>query len=253
VRKKAIYRFIWVNLILVSFLTFSYNYFDGWWYSSIGTGGILLFSYLAWKADFRDVTGLRIPIRVIIISIILSGIVIACSVLLVWHIGKDQGFSLGFTDWRSYFHDVFYTLNEEIILGAIPIYFLVRKLKINTILVSAGMALIFAVMHFVFYKWIFLQKGILELSTLTTLFMVGVLRNNLIILFRQIGYSWALHFGWMAVMFGSFIQWTGTDEGLTEPERFNVLLGSSEMMMVSIILAAASSILLVRKSTRQPN
>jgi len=162
--------------------------------------------------------------------------------LLIQHIGSRNQVAIQFTNYRNYYHDVFYILNEEIILGGIPLYLLVRKWKINSLLAAAALALFFAAGHYSFYRWIFLQRGTLGPTTLTTLFLIGFVRNSLIVSNRHIGYSWALHFGWMVLLFGSRLYRVETNINLTEPERFNMFLGSPEMVSISLILAVVSFI-----------
>ncbi|HPJ06356.1 MAG TPA: hypothetical protein PLK17_12665 [Bacteroidales bacterium] len=72
---------------------------------------------------------------------------------------------------------------------------LVDKMKIRPLFASVALALFFALIHFVFYKWIFLDRGIIGMLTHTSLFMVGFVRNSLILMTGHIGYSWALHLG----------------------------------------------------------
>jgi len=230
------------SLILVSYMVFSYYYFPGWWYSSIGTFLMLGFSYLLWGDEFLQILGLRLSLRSALKTFVLAVIITAGSVLLISYIGSFNGVAVRFTGVRNYYHDVFYILNEEIILGGIPIYYMVARYKINSVKVSVGLAFIFTLMHLVFYRWIFLEKGLIEPVTLISLFMVGIVRNNLIIVSRHIGYSWALHFGWMVVLFGSSPYWIESGNRLTEPERFNMFLGSNEMLATSIVLAGISMI-----------
>lgn len=246
---KYFFRIVWIFLLLSSYLAFSYYYFNGWWYSSIGTGLILLFSYLIWGKEFLKVVGLKLSIKTILKTILLAIGTLVCSLLLIKYIGSRNDISILFTSLGNYYHDVFYILNEEIILGGIPIFLLVNKLKINPIKVSIGLALIFAIVHFAFYKWIFIDKGIIECQTLFTLFLVGIVRNNLIIVTKHIGYSWALHFGWMVILFGCLPIWIETDTVVTEPERFNIFLGSTEMLIISIVLASISLIHMVRSQS----
>jgi hypothetical protein len=93
--------------------------------------------------------------------------------------------------------------------------------------------------HFIFYKWIFADRGVLGISTLITLFLVGFVRNSLIIKTGHIGYSWALHFGWIAIMFGSRHISSNANKYFAEYELFNLYLGSTEMLIISIILAGS--------------
>jgi hypothetical protein len=243
---KYYFKIVWISLLLCSYLAFSYYYFNGWWYSSIGTGLILVFSYLIWGKEFLKVVGLKLSVKTILKTILLAICTLVCSFLLIKYIGSRNDISILFTSLGNYYHDVFYILNEEIILGGIPIFLLVSKLKINPIKVSIGLALIFAIVHFAFYKWVFIDRGIIEFQTLFTLFLVGIVRNNLIIVNKHIGYSWALHFGWMVILFGFLPIWVETDTVVTEPERFNIFLGSTEMLIISIVLASISLMHLVR-------
>lgn len=243
---KYYFKIVWISLLLCSYLAFSYYYFNGWWYSSIGTGLILVFSYLIWGKEFLKVVGLKLSIKTILKTILLAICTLVCSLLLIKYIGSRNDISILFTSLGNYYHDVFYILNEEIILGGIPIFLLVSKLKINPIKVSIGLALIFAIVHFAFYKWVFIDRGIIEFQTLFTLFLVGIVRNNLIIVNKHIGYSWALHFGWMVILFGFLPIWVETDTVVTEPERFNIFLGSTEMLIISIVLASISLMHMVR-------
>lgn len=237
-------------LLMSSYLLCSYYYFNGWWYSSIGTALILFFSYLLWGKEFLRVTGLKISLKIFNKTVLLALIVTVGSMLLIQHIGSRNQVAIQFTNCRNYYHDIFYILNEEIILGGIPLYLLIRKWKINSLLATAALALFFAAGHYIFYRWIFLQRGTLELVTLTTLFLIGFVRNSLIVINGHIGYSWALHFGWMMVMFGNRLYFVETNISLTEPERFNMFLGSPEMVSISLILAVVSFIYLTGREKR---
>lgn len=247
---KWITNSIWTILLLSAYLLFSYNYFNGWWYSSIGTVFILLFSYLIWGNKFLRVTGLKLSFKTFHKTILLAFMIIVGSVLLIQYIGSHHGVAIQFSDCRNYFHDIFYILNEEIILGAIPLYLLIRKWKIDSFLATAGLSFIFAVGHFAFYRWVFLQTGTLQLTTLVTLLLIGFVRNSLIVIKGHIGYSWALHFGWMMVMFGNRLYHVETNVSLNEPERFDRFLGSPEMLSISLILAVVSFIYLTGKDKR---
>ena len=234
-------------LLLSSYLVFTYYVFKGWWYSSVGTIVILFFSYMIWGNRFIDVTGLRLKKNTILITFVLAALFVVCSYIIIKYIGYRYGVTVSYTGFVNYYHDIFYILNEEIILGGIAIYILLNKYNLSPLVASAGLALAFSLIHFVFYRWIFLETGIIKVETLIVLFLVGFVRNNLIIIFRHIGYSWALHFGWMAVMFGSSPRYEGTGMGMTEPEKFNMFLGSHEMLIISGILGIISLIYMVRK------
>ncbi len=164
------------------------------------------------------------------------------------YIGSINSVEIQLTNFKNYFHDIFYTLNEEIILGAIPLFILTKRTNIHPLLISSLLAIAFAAFHFIFYKWIFLESGLLYPNTLITLSLVGFIRNNLILTFGHIGYSWAIHFGWVASMFGSHHFFRETGVRLTEPERFNMYLGSNELVIVSFLLALMTAMLFLKKS-----
>jgi hypothetical protein len=245
--KAKLKRTILFSLLGLSYGLFSYYFFGGWWNSSVGTILILFFSYLIWGRDFLNVTGLNLDLATIAKSICLAGIIVICSLLMMKHIADRQNVMIRFTTWQNYYHDIFYILNEEIVIGAIILFSLINKRKIQPIIAAIGLAIIFSLIHFVFYKWIFNSRGIMGISTLTTLFLVGFVRNSLILQTGHVAYSWALHFGWMVVMFGSFHIYVGSQNGLSELVRFNTYLGSIEMLVISIILAGLCLIYWIKK------
>ncbi len=117
--------------------------------------------------------------------------------------------------------------------------------------VTPSLAVFFALIHYIFYRWIFLDSGIIGLSTLITLFLVGFTRNSLIILTGHIGYSWALHFGWMVIMFGSMHTDITSNAYITEVDRFKLYLGSTEMLIISAIIAGIFLAYWIKKSREQ--
>lgn len=242
-------RFILFSLLGLSYGFLSYYYFGGWWHSSIGTIAIVTFSFFIWGNDFLRQTGLKMRPKIIFTSIVVAIILTFVTCLIMKYIGDKEGVLIKYTNWRSYYHDIFYILNEEIILGAMPLILLVHKWKLKPIIASTILALLFSVIHFAFYKWIFNDRGIIQMTTLITLFFVGIIRNNLIIQTGHVGYSWALHFSWMAIMFGSAHQFISNNSRVTEPDRFNLYLGSYELLIISTILVGLSIILLMKNGT----
>ena len=246
-------RRIWFLSLIASYLLLSYYALGGWWNSSAGTLLIILFSYLVWHKDYTANTGLKTGLKTVILSIALAAIVIFCSFMVMKHIAAGYNVTIQATTWKNYYHDIFYTLNEEIVLGAIILFWLTRRKKIRPLWASTGLALVFALIHFVFYKWIFLERGIIGVSALGTLFLIGFLRNSLILVTGHIGYSWALHFGWMAVMFGSNHLNRETGIALEDYEKFNVYLGSPIMVMITAVLAASALAYLIWKKPQTRN
>lgn len=236
-------------LLILSYLLFSYYAFGKWWHSSVGSILIVFFSYLIWKEDFLIKTGLNLNLITLIKSMILAVVIILFSLLIMKYIAGKHGVIIKYTNWRDYYHDFFYILNEEIVIGAIMLFRMVDKWRIRPIAATAGLAVFFALIHFVFYRLIFLDRGVIGISTLTTLFLIGFVRNSLIILTRHIGYSWALHFGWMTVMFGSMHIYSETNLRLTELERFNTYLGSPWMVIISALTAGLTLLYLIKKGS----
>jgi hypothetical protein len=234
-------------LLVSSYVLLSYIPVFGWWYSSIGTFFIVLFSYFLWDKNFLDRIGLLLDVKTIAKSVVLAGIVTVCALLVMRYIAARYHVQIRFTNWREYVHDVFYVLNEEIVIGAIVLFTLVNKRKVQPIIASFGLAIFFSLIHFVFYKWIFKDRGNIGMMTLLTLFFVGFVRNSLILQTGHIGYSWALHFGWMVVMFGSWHVIPEKNLSLGELTRFNTYLGSKEMLTISSVLAILSLIYWKRK------
>ncbi len=240
-------RTILFSFLGLSYGFFSYYFFGGWWNSSVGSVLIILFSYLIWDKDFLKHIGLQLDLKTIAKSIILAGIIAISALLIMKYIAVKHNVTISYTNWKDYYHDIFYILNEEIVIGSILLFALVNKRKIQPFIASVGLAIFFALIHFVFYKWLFRDRGILGVTTLTTLFLVGFVRNSLILQTGHIGYSWALHFGWMVVMFGSKHIDLNTNLRVTESERFNLYLGSIEVLVISTIIAGLSLAYWIKK------
>jgi hypothetical protein len=238
---------LFLSLLIISYALFSYNFFNGWWYASVGTALIVLFSALLYKKNFIQIIGLKLPVRTIVKSLFLAMVVVAGAWFVMKYVGAKHGIVIKYSDWGCYFHIVFYTLNEEIVLGGILLYALTRKWEMRPLVASVLLAVFFSLVHFVFYRWIFNDRGFIEVSTLITLFFIGIVRNNIILNTGHIGYSWALHFGWMAVMFGSWHRYAGTENYLGELIRFNTYLGSVEMFILSGVLLLLSVYIWGRK------
>lgn len=240
------------TLLIIAYGFLSYNYFGGWYDSSIGTIAIVIISYLIWKNNFLSRIGLKLNPKKIIKTATILSILLVANYLIIKYLANKQNIQISLLNWRSYYHIFFYTLNEEIIVGALPLFALARKKSIGPVAAIIGLAVIFSLMHFVFYKWVFDDRGNIELTTLITLFFIGIVRNDLIIRTGHIGYSWALHFSWVAIMFGTFQFYSGSESGLSERTRFNTYLGSTEMLIISCLLVGmvmASWIFNVKKNS----
>ena len=224
-------------LLIIIYVLFSYSFLGDWLYSSLGTLLIIFLSFLIWGNGFLEKVGLQFKLQTIVKSIILVVIIAGCSIFILKYIGNKNGIRIDYYNWRDYYHVLFYVINEEIVVGAILLFTLVYKLKMRALVASICIAVGFALLHYVFYRWIFADRGVLGISTLITLFLVGFVRNCLILYTGHIGYSWALHFGWIAIMFGSRHTYVSTNMYVSELESFNIYLGSTTMLVLSILLA----------------
>jgi membrane protease YdiL (CAAX protease family) len=156
-------------------------------------------------------------------------------------VARNQNVDLFIGNYKNFLHTFFYTLNEEIILGALFLKGIQHyRKKTPAWIISVGVAVCFTIIHFVFFQWIFDNRGPLGVFTLLSLLAVGIARNNLILRTGHIGYSWALHFGWVYIMLGSSHYQRITEHYLTDFERFEVYLGDVRVMGVCIALAIAT-------------
>jgi hypothetical protein len=230
--------------IFIVHVLFSYNW---WWQSSVGTLLILALSWALWQQNFLERVGISFlsSKRLLFVTAILLALVALASCYLCLSIAQELQVEIFWSSWHSYFHGAFYTLNEEIVLGAILVLTATKIIPLPLPWISLLLAVIFALIHLAFYQWIFLDRGTLQISTLITLLMIGFLRNNLIMYCRHIGYVWAIHFGWIAVMLDSVHRYGKTGQHLSELEQFNLYLGSPTMLTISTLLALLSLFLLL--------
>lgn len=240
-----------LTLLVLSYLLFSYSYFRGWWNSSLGSILLIFLSYLVWGKGFLKQIGLKLNLLTITKSIILAVIIAACSLLILKYIGNKNNIRIEYNSWLDYYHVLFYVFNEEIVLGAIFLFSIVQKWKIKPVVASLGLALFFSIIHYIFFKWIAADSGVLSITTLISLFLVGFVRNSLIIQTGHIGYSWGLHFGWVAIMFGSSHTYLNTNMYVAEPDSFNMYLGSTEMLIISLLLAGFTLVYWIKKPSSE--
>ncbi len=144
----------------------------------------------------------------------------------------------------NYLYYIPETFNEEMLIGALLLMGIERRFeKLNKNYIVVIVALIFSVMHQGLYKWSPVQSGeLLTLTTIATLFFVGVLRNSLILKTRNIALSWAIHLSFNMVFFSGLFINTGNGEFQDEPEVFNIVFGNRTMFILTGLLALTSMI-----------
>lgn len=238
------YKILWITSIILVFLSLNYLPGFGWWISTVGTILIILFSYLSWPTNFRARLGIPKKTIQYLFSLFLLLPLIVGSYYLInqIRIQNNLGFGIGYI--QNFTHIFFYTLNEEFILGGLLLLSLKNKyVKFNPIFISIGVAIFFSIIHYIFYRWVFQgqAQGILSILTLISLLLIGILRNNLVLKTGHIGYSWALHFSWMALMFGCAFYDPSNNIQLSESERFNLFIGNEITLCVVFILVIITS------------
>jgi hypothetical protein len=226
-------------MVLV-YLLFNYHYFDGWWYAYIGTLLIVFLAFLLWNRQPIKTLGLGFAGNTWFQAILLAISVTFISYVFIQYLADTSGIQISYSHWKNYYHDVFYVLNEEIMLGALVLQLLMRS-GLKPMAASLVLAVGFSIIHFVFYLWIFDDRGVLTVLTLVNLFLIGFIRNSLILFTGHIAFSWALHFGWIAVMFGSYHAFLDGTR-VPEPVRFNTYVGSWELFTVGFLLTSISLI-----------
>lgn len=237
-------------VILVVHLVFSYYYLGDWWNAAIGTLLIVVIGYLAWKKESFNKLGLAVNLQAYGRTIAITLGLLVLFYFTIKNIAVREGILIKASNWKNYFHTAFYVLNEEIVLGAMVLFPFLSGRRINPVYLSIIVAFLFTLMHFVFYKWVFIDRGNLQIITILTLVSIFVFRNNLILLSGHIAYSWALHFSWMVIMFGMDHLPIHSQNELSELTRFNMYLGWWPIFLASILLAAISSVVLSKRDSK---
>jgi hypothetical protein len=253
---------LWTSCAVVAWLALTYNpggRWSGWWLSGIGTVCILLCMRRADPAGWIDRLGLRVSRGSLLRAAGLLAVVLVGTILALQAIARERGVT--FTPRYAspggvphYLHTIAQTLNEEMILGALLLLGLRRRWpRLRPAALSIAVAAAFALFHLAFYgarPASSPNHGVLALGSVAGLFLVGVLRNNLILATGHVAYSEAVHLGWNAVFLGGTFRDASTGRRLTEPELFDVFVGAPVVVAVALAAAAASFALLRRRRSR---
>jgi len=246
-------RIVCTVLIVIVFPCTAYNPQVGWWVSLVGCALIVSLARFAWPTCWAGRIGFRVSgpsaagAALLFVASAWSAfslLTIAARGTLVQFVSAHDSANFG----QSVLFTAGQTLSEEIVLGALLLFSLSRKLRRwRPIVISVGAAAIFAMLHYAFYAVrtsADFNAGRLTVVALTALCLVGVLRNNLILGCRHIFFAWALHFGWNVNMFrGEFRLKTG--QQLNEPQRLNDLL-THPLILGVIVLGVLTSAWLFR-------
>lgn len=240
---------------LIPTVYFFLTYAGEWWTTPAASLLIVLLASLVWPKRGLDAVGLRIPLAQIGISLLILCIVAVAAHKTIPVITAPE--NIAFVSaweskrWASLAHTTAQTLNEEMVLGALLLKMVKRKLKsAHPCVTSAAIALVFSLAHYLFYyarppgSW---NYGMLSVATLTSLFAIGMVRNNCILSTGNIGYAWALHLGWNAIFINSTYTWQNSYTPLAEPAIFNAILGNIPLVATSLALMGLSFLLFLKK------
>ncbi|MBK8978330.1 MAG: hypothetical protein IPM29_20705 [Planctomycetes bacterium] len=145
---------------------------------------------------------------------------------------------------------VFQTLNEEVLLGFLPLAALARRWPRRPLAIATALAAAFAGLHVALYRFGGLQTPLAPV-TVVTLFAVGALRNALILRCGHIALAWALHAGFNLALFRTAWQSRATGAWLNEAERFDVVLGAPWLAAATACAALAAFAELHRHARRR--
>ena len=230
-----------IGLIVLVHLLFSYYYIPRYFSAAIGSVLIISLALIIWKKDGLYWIGLQISGKQILYSILAFIGFLFGSYLIIHFIAQKNGVQIFTGNYKDVVHTLFYTLNEEIVIGALLLKGIKQALKKTPDwMISVGVAFVFAIIHLVFFKWVFLNKGDLGVITLLSLFAVGIFRNNLILKTGHIGFSWAIHFAWVYIMLGSQHLINVKEYYLSDFERFEMYLGDIRILIACSVLVVLS-------------
>jgi len=228
--------------------------FGGWWVAAVKgvlLVGAFLFPYSKFSHEQVAPFGFPLATGVIVLGLgwkgaglprgwraWLGSVVIAAVLVVVVRavmgatVLADGALELAAWPWVARASFVFQTLNEEIVLGYVPLMLLRRRCgRVATVVVLAA---VFSALHVALYGFgghrIWLGGW-----TVMTLLVVGVLRNGLILWAGHVGWAWALHAAWNLLMFAG--TWTIVAERreLPEPIVLEVFLGHPVVFGVALL------------------
>jgi hypothetical protein len=209
---------------------------------------VALLLLFAWRGPGRPLVRLGVPRRaaaVLATAVTLVVLYPVCRWLLVERIAAGAGLSVTPDEALAVPRWFCQALNEEMLLGFLPLVALHRRFG-RPAAVAVGLAALFAVLHVGLYRAGDLQVW-LRPQTVWALLAVGVLRNALILRAGHVGYAWAVHTAWNLAMFAG--PWRQGPEGpsLSEPEIFDVFLGHQMVVGIVTLAALAALALLIGK------
>jgi membrane protease YdiL (CAAX protease family) len=245
------------GLLLCAYLIMTYQGGVFALLSLLGSISILLIGRVLWPASWKHRLGLKFKMRSLLLAFVCIPPLILLFCAAVRSVAKSQDVfylspfqQYGFLDLK-YLHTIGQTLNEEMILGALVLSSLHNRYPaIHLLWIAAFTAVVFSLLHYAFYSWMVGpdEVGRLTSGTLFTLLAIGLLRNALIIRAGHIAYAWSLHLAINLVgLWGLFRDGWGNE--LNEPEVFNLILGSPNLILLALFTLPVCVFLLVSAPT----
>lgn len=88
---------------------------------------------------------------------------------------------------------------------------------------------------------------VIYFNTFISLFLFGLIRNNLLLIFGNILYPWAIHLGFSYIIFASTFIDSKNYHIMTEVERVNYTLGSPLVVFILIVSSSFTIYLFKQK------
>ncbi len=218
---------------------------DNWWAFVLATAAIVAALHLLLGRKWTGYAGLNLPPTHVLMVVAAFAVIATGSEILLPIVYKAAGLRANAPTIEEQTGFVFQAFNEEIFFRALMIGFLIQYVR-SAVMISLGLAFIFAAAHFLLYRFGTLHMA-LSMASLATLFFAGVVMNNLYLAFRHIGFSWALHAGWNVVWLPATFYDASTNERLHEPQVFDRVLGSPAIVAMACATAVLSFVVLLRR------
>jgi membrane protease YdiL (CAAX protease family) len=229
-------------VLLVFLVPYTLGWGWDWWKFGATSAAIVLLWRWASPDGFTADLGIRwcrLDFGLAIVSLLVAGI---SASRLIPHILQQHGYVSGHTDLQwIVLATPLQTLNEEMVLRALFLTALAHVLKINSLL-SFAVAGLFALLHFVLYRF-GPPHTALSVQALTTLLLVGFALNELFLVTGSIAIPWGIHLGWNLTRFGN--DWIGPDSSgtLLQGQDFNLIEGNPSVIALALALALVASAL----------
>ena len=220
---------------------------DHWWAFVLVSVAILGVLRLLLGQQWTDYAGLRLPPAHMFMVVVAFAVVATGSKALLHHVYETAGLRADAPSIEDQAGFLFQAFNEEILFRALLVGFLIQYAR-PALLISLGVAAIFAAAHFLLYRYSNPMHLALSMAALTTLFLAGVAMNNLYLAFRHIGFSWALHAGWNVVWLPAIFYDASTSARLFEPQIFDRVLSAPAVVITACAMAVLGFGFLARRS-----